>query len=697
MEFGVLGPLLVRDETGVLAVRAAKQRTLMAVLLLNAGRVVSVDRLVETLWDGTPPVSAVPSLRNYVLRLRACLGAAGSRVGFRDGGYVIEVHEDEVDLQRFAGLREEGTAAFDRGHYTLAGRLLARALQQWRGPALVDVTSDALHREERPHLAESRLDVMELRLEAEFRAVGRVPWSAELRDLARAHPERERLWEHLITSLHGNGRRTEALAEYRRMERTLAQEYGVRPGERLRALHGRIRGAGAEGGDAGAGGGAGAEGRAGTEGRAGIEERAARSVVGGAAVPVTGQSAAAISPSVTGPIAVVEEPAPFGVLAGVVPFQIPAAPPDLTGRECETAQLVARLTGEAAGNGAPTVVSGQPGIGKTALALHAVHAVHTAPMAHGAPATADGAFPGGVLYADLRASSGNPARPADVLASFLKAHGVPARRMPSGLDDRAALLRSLLARRRTLLVLDDAADCGQVSPLLPGPGAGAALITSRTRLDELCGVAHIEPGALSADASARLLGAIAGRARVAAEPRPAADLVRACEGLPLALRVAGTRLAARPGRSVRWLADRLTAQQPGTLFDELSVGTLNVRDGLTGVYRALTPDQARAFRILTAQAGPAGVAVSGAAQLLGVDPRRAEQLLEQLVDRYLLACGRQTDHYVFRPLTHAYGRELMARAAPDQGGAAYCRATSIIGGTGTPSTLQSRPNAIAEH
>lgn len=598
MEFGILGPLLVADESGPRAVRAAKQRTLLAALLLRAGRTVPVDQLVDTLWDGRPPASAVPSLRNYVLRLRSCVGAGDaaeqSRIGFRDRGYVIDIDPDEVDLLRFTRLRDEGTAAFERGHYPLAGGLLGKALGQWRGPALVDVESDALHREECPHLAESRLDVVELRLEAELRAVGRVPWSAQLRDLARAHPERERLGEYLITSLHSSGRGAEALAEYRRMERALERDYGARPGERLRALHERLTAGDAA--DAGA----------------------------------AGDAAHAAGP------VVVREPAP------IVPFQIPAAPADFTGRERETRELAARLAHrDAAGDGAgPTVLSGQPGIGKTVLALHAAQAVRDV-------------FPGGVLYADLRASGGRPARPGDVLGSFLKAYGMPARTLPSGLDDRAALLRSLLADRATLLVLDDAAGVEQVRPLLPGPGAGAALITARTRLDELCGVAHVEPGALPPEAAIRLLGAIAGAARPTAEPRAAADLVRLCEGLPLALRIAGTRLAARPGRGVGWLVDRMTAE-PGALLEELRIGRLDVRSGLAEVCARLDAGQVRAFRVLAANARSGNVCVSEAARLLGVPERRAERLLEHLVDRYLLACGR-TSGYTFRPLTRAYG------------------------------------------
>jgi DNA-binding SARP family transcriptional activator len=577
MEFGVLGPLLVRDESGALPPRAAKQRTLLATLLLRAGRVVPVDQLVEMLWDGEPPATALPSLRNYVLRLRAGLGEAGRRIGFRDRGYVLEIAEDEVDLLRFARLRDDGVAAFDSGRFAVAAQLLGRALQEWRGPALVDVESDALHREECPHLAESRLDTVELRLEAECRAGKRVPWSAELRDLARAHPERERLWGHVIASLHADGRSTEALAEYRRMELVLDKEYGVRPGGRLRALQKRILGG--------------------------------------------------------------EAPSPDpATVASPPPFQIPAAPAHLIGRDCESASLVANLT-----SASTTVISGQPGIGKTALALQAAHAVRES-------------FPGGVLYADLRAATGNPARPLDVLGSFLQALGLPPHALPPTLDDRAALLRTTLTQRKTLIVLDDAADAAQVSPLLPGSSPGAVLITSRCRLDELTGAAHAEPGALTPQASAALIDALAGRARAAAEPRPFADLVRTCEGLPLALTIVATRLAARPSRSVRWLAERLSVAD--SLLEELTVASLSVRAGLTEVCQRLDPAQARAFHTLAASELTPGApfSVPEAARLLALPPRAAERLLEHLVDHYLLACTRTG--YAFRPLTRVFGRGM---------------------------------------
>ena len=183
-----------------------------------------------------PPGTALPSLRNHVTRLRAGLGSAGHRISFRGNGYVIDISEDEVDLLRFTGLLETGVAAFQRGEFALAAELTGRALDQWRGTVLEDVDSDSLRRDECLPVAERRLDAVELKLEADCRRGTRPAWTAELRDLARAHPERERLWEHLISGLCQDGRRVAALAEYRRLERVLDTEYGVRPGARLRSL-----------------------------------------------------------------------------------------------------------------------------------------------------------------------------------------------------------------------------------------------------------------------------------------------------------------------------------------------------------------------------------------------------------------------------------------------------------------------------
>ncbi|MGF1428428.1 AfsR/SARP family transcriptional regulator [Kitasatospora sp. LaBMicrA B282] len=239
MEFGILGPLLVRDAGQEYAVPAPKQRVLLATLLLRRGQVCSPRLLAEHLWDGCPPRSATAALQNAVLRLRRCLGAAGERLETCAGGYRLTVHPGEFDVDRFAALRSRGTAALRDGESELAVGLLDAALEVWRGEALLDVPSDALHREEADRLADERLYTVEARLDGELQ-LGRRSVVPELRALTAAHPGRERFWVQLMTALAREGRRAEALDAYTRVRQLLNEELGVRPGPELLDLHHRL-------------------------------------------------------------------------------------------------------------------------------------------------------------------------------------------------------------------------------------------------------------------------------------------------------------------------------------------------------------------------------------------------------------------------------------------------------------------------
>ncbi|GGQ85374.1 AfsR/SARP family transcriptional regulator [Kitasatospora griseola] len=232
MEFGILGPLLVRDGTGARPVPAAKQRALLAALLVRRGQVVPTEVLVDTVWDGRPPRTAATTLRNYVMRLRRALGAAGERLATEAGGYLLAVHADELDADRFIRLRDVGHALLRDDEPERAAAHFEQALALWRGPTLVDLPSETLRRTEADWLAEARLDILEGRAEAVL-ALGRHPELLDgLRSLTAAHPERERLWAQLMTTLYRCGRRSEALAVYERARRVLADELGVRPGRR---------------------------------------------------------------------------------------------------------------------------------------------------------------------------------------------------------------------------------------------------------------------------------------------------------------------------------------------------------------------------------------------------------------------------------------------------------------------------------
>ena len=208
-------------------------------------------------------------------------------------------------------------------------------------------------------------------------------------------------------------------------------------------------------------------------------------------------------------------------------------------------QRLFSATGEGARLAVPVVVIvGQGGVGKTCLAVRSAHGLA-------------GRFSDGQLFADLHGGSGRPVSPVQVLERFLRALGVPGGQLPEGLDERAEEYRNLLADRNVLVVLDDAADESQVSPLLPGAGPAAVLVTSRGRLAGLAGAEHVKLDVFDERTSLELLGRIAGLDRVVAQPGPAAAVAGQCGHLPLALRIAGARLATRPHRSIKQLADRL--------------------------------------------------------------------------------------------------------------------------------------------
>ncbi|MFI9274365.1 BTAD domain-containing putative transcriptional regulator [Kitasatospora sp. NPDC052896] len=616
MKFGILGPLLVHDGAAVQAVAAAKQRALLAALLVRHGHVVPVDQLAEVVWDGRPPRSAPTTLRNYVMRLRQGLGAAGERIETRSGGYLIRVLPGELDAQHFVELRDQGVAALRGGAAGRAVALLDEALALWRGAALVDVPAEVLRQEEAGRLAEIRLDAVEARLDAALRLGRAAAVIPELRTLTTAHPERERFWAQLMTALYHCGRQSEALGVYRQVHRILADEVGVEPGAELRAVQQRIL--------------------------------AAEQEPNGWLEPVPGVPAGdePDEPLADPPAAAREEAARPG---SVVPFQLPASLADFTGRADELATLTTGLTAPNHGCPPVAVVTGPPGAGKSALAGQAAHAARAA-------------FPDGVLYADLRGSSADPAEPAELLRTFLLTLGVTAGAIPAGPAARVALYRSVLAGRRLLVVLDDARDSAQVRPLLPSDTANATVITSRNRLGDLLGALRVELGMLTADEAEALLRRTVGPDRVAADPLAAAAVAALCGRLPLALRICAARLVARPSWRVRDLADRLSDDQ--RLLDELRIGGLDVRTEFARSYAALDPAAARAFRLLALLDGGL-IRLPVAAALLDEPVRRVEELLEQLADAHLLI-AREPGRYGCHSLLRAFARErsLLLDPAP---------------------------------
>ena len=342
----------------------------------------------------------------------------------------------------------------------------------------------------------------------------------------------------------------------------------------------------------------------------------------------------------------------------VVARQLPADVAAFTGRSAELAELAARLRSDLDDRVPAPIgaIDGAAGVGKSALAVHAAHRVA-------------GSFPDGQLYADL--SGGTP---LGVLGGFLRALGVP----DTGRHDvaeAAGRFRAETATRRLLVVLDNATDATQVRPLLPaGPGC-AVLVTSRRVLATLDGVSHVHLGPLAPGESLTLLKVLAGPERIAADPPAARHLVTLCGGLPLALRIAGARLAARPAWPVRTLTGRLADTH--RRLDELHAGDLDVRASLLVGHRLLAAGS-EAERTAAASFGLLGLPDAAdlspafAERLLGVsDPM---PVLELLVDAQLLE-SRAPGRYRLHDLLRLLAQELAAASwSPDVLGTALTRA-----------------------
>lgn len=510
------------------------------------------------------------------------------------GGYAVRgLGEGALDLARAQEWAAEAEKARSAGDLGRAREGLNRVLGLWDGEALAGVPGPYAEAQ-RVRLEEWRLGLLESRLDLDLELGCHTEAVSELTALTAAHPLRERLRELLMLALYRSGRQAEALAVYADTRRLLAEELGVDPRAGLRELQRRILQA---------------------------------------------------DPDLAEPSAPPAEP---GVVR-VRPAQLPATVPDFTGRASFVTELSEVLAESGASGGAGRVMAvsalaGIGGVGKTTLAVHVAH-------------RARAAFPDGQLYVDLQGAGARAAEPETVLGSFLRALGTADSEIPDSLEDRAALYRSVLDGRRVLVLLDNAKDAAQVRPLLPGTEGCAALVTSRVRMVDLAGAHLVDLDVMSPDEALALFTRIVGEERVASERDAALDVVAACGFLPLAIRIAASRLAARRTWTVAVLAAKLGDER--RRLDELQAGDLAVKATFELGYGQLEPGQARAFRLLGLADGP-DISLAAAAAVLDLPAEDTEDLLEGLVDTSLLesaAPGR----YRFHDLVRLYARACAER------------------------------------
>jgi DNA-binding SARP family transcriptional activator len=579
-----------------------RQRTVLALLLLAPGRVVPIDTMVDSVWNSNPPPTARTQVAICVAALRKNFKTAGigeDVIVTAHPGYVLNTDGYQFDSADFAHLVQTGEKCAQEGRLTEAGQCYAQALDLWRGPAYAGVTGQLIE-DEAARLEEHRLNAYDDSTHVHLELGHHQELIPTLAAMVREHSLRERTRYHLMLAQYRSGRRADAMETYRDAHSQFIDELGIEPGPDLKELHDAI-----------------------------LRD----------------------DPSLasTAPPAVEQRPAPAPTVA--VPAELPPEVPAFTGRVEELAALESLLS-DAEGDRASTVglITGAAGTGKSGLATR--WSVRAA-----------GHFPDGQLFADLRGydEQHEPVSARDVLSRFLRSLGVPGEQIPTDLEERIALYRSLLADRRVLIVLDNARTYAQVRPLLPGGGRCCVLVTTRDQMEDLVtwpSQTRVHLGLLSPEEAVALVTAIVGEQRIAVARDDAGRLVELCDRLPLALRIAAARLASKPHWTVRYLVNRLSDER--RRLDELSQGESQVRASLALSYRYLDQDASRLLRALGLLDVPDFTAWVGAA-LLDMDVLDAERLIEALVDAQLLevvnvdATGQL--RYRLHNLVRLYARE----------------------------------------
>ncbi|MEU4569446.1 BTAD domain-containing putative transcriptional regulator [Micromonospora sp. NPDC023956] len=649
---GVLGPLSIRLDDEPVGLGSGRQRMLLGLLALHPEATVSREEIVDVLWGHDPPESCLNLVHTYVARLRRALAhpggggaAGGTTVVHTGGGYQLRVGPGQLDLARFTALigRAEGSVAGDLASLDR----LAEALALWRGPALVDLGPGVAQHPTAVALNRRRIATavtyatLAVDLGLPDRAV------RELSAVAGHEPLHEQVHARLMLALAACGQQARALALHRKLRDRLADQLGVEPGPELREAQLRV-----------------------------LRQD----------LPVAGVRADTPLPSRP------TTPAPPGLPGHRPPAQLPADVAHFTGRSSQMAALDALLAASTCGPVVVATITGMAGVGKTALAVHWAHRVRP----H---------FPDGQLYVNLRGyATASPVRDGEALAGFLHALGVSAEQIPVDPGQAAALLRTLLAGRRMLLVLDNAASADQVRPLLPGTPGCMALVTSRDRLSGLVavdGARRIPLDVLTGAEASALLSRIIPAEQVAAAPTEIAELAEVCARLPLALRIAAADLIDHPGRPISTHTARLSA---GNQLAGLRVegdDQAAVRAAFDLSYAALPASTRRLFRLLGPAPG-ADVTVLAAAAIAALDQPTAARELDRLAAAHLVQQPRP-GRYTFHDLLRIYAVERAVaedpppeRAAADRRLYTWCRRRTEAAAAATyPQMVRLPPEDVA--
>ncbi|MCK7626481.1 tetratricopeptide repeat protein [Streptomyces sp. RS10V-4] len=676
VRFRLLGGIEVLTEGRAVDVGHLRQRCVLAVLLVDVGRPVSVDRLIDRVWADRPPQRVRDALYSYLSRLRRALThVPGTEIERRSDGYLLHTRRETIDLHHFRGLLARARAVTDDEQ---AMSRYEQALGLWHGEPFGSV--DGLWFQQlRDALRQERLAAELDRNDRALRCGRHTALATELTARVEEHPLNERLAAQLMLALHRCGRPAEALAQYRRIHRALAKELGIAPGEHLHSLHQRLL--------ASAPAAATVNTARTTADRGRPTGKSAPTTVDNSSPHVTAISskshaaADSSSPSTTAgsrnPHTIPDSTTPpsrptppssrNAPRPGTddtsphhpphrIPHQLPPTTPHLTGRAAELAFLDGRLAAARAPGSTPLVtLSGPAGVGKTTLALHWSH-------------RAKHHFPDGQLYIDLRGfSPGAPLPPAEATHRFLEALGTRPGTIPTDPTARSARFRTLVDGRRLLLVLDNAYDTDQVRPLLPGSAHCLVLVTSRRHLTGLAVHHEARPLALdvlSTQAAGELLTGRLGPDRARAEPEALAELVEHCGRLPLALGIVAARATTSPDLPL----STLVAELRDTRHRLAALSTGDGRDtDLASVfswsYRALSPAAARLFRLLAEHPGPDTTAAAATASA-GLPPDHLCKLLAELVDAHLVQ-RRPAGRYQMHDLVRAYATGRLAADEPE--------------------------------